>query len=110
MKRILGVLSLLVVMYTLLFLSDFANASKWDNLKDVLNQQAFFAVLTLGAGILIISGGIDLSMGSVVGLSAVGWIVLMREGVMPIAALFIVLAGGVLIGLNHGLWITRLKL
>jgi ribose transport system permease protein len=110
MKRILGVLSLLALMYTLLFLSDFKNASKWDNLKDVLNQQAFFAVLTLGAGILIISGGIDLSMGSVVGLSAVGWVVLMREGVPPIAALFIVLAGGVLIGLNHGLWITRLKL
>lgn len=110
MKRILGVVTLLATMYVLLFLSDFENASKWDNLKDVLNQQAFFAILTLGVGIVIITGGIDLSIGSVVGLSAVGFGVLMRQGVPPIAAFLLVLLGGVLIGLNHGLWITRFKL
>ena len=110
MNRILGVVSLLATMYLLLFLADFENASKWDNLKDVLNQQAFFAVLTLGVGIVIITGGIDLSIGSVVGLSAVGFGVLMRQGVPPVLAFFLVLLGGALIGLNHGLWITQCKL
>ena len=110
MKRILGVVSLLALMYVLLFLSNFDRASKWDNLKNVLNQQAFFAILTIGAGLVIITGGIDLSIGSVIGLSAVGFLVLMRDGIPPIAAFFLVLLGGALIGLNHGLWITRLKL
>lgn len=110
MKRILGVVSLLVLMYVLLFLSNFDRASKWDNLKNVLNQQAFFAILTIGAGLVIITGGIDLSIGSVIGLSAVGFLVLMRNGIPPIPAFFLILLGGALIGLNHGLWITRLKL
>lgn len=110
MQRILGVVSLLVGMYVLLFVADFDNASKWGNLKNVLNQQAFFGVLTLGVGVLIITGGIDLSIGSVVGASAVGFGVLMRDGVRPIPAMLIVLACGIIVGLIHGLLITRLKL
>jgi ribose transport system permease protein len=110
MNRILGVVSLLVVMYTLLFASDFQNATRWSNLKDVLGQQAFFGVLTLGVGVLIITGGIDLSIGSVVGLSAILFGVLMEEGVPPYVAAVAVLACGVVIGLIHAALVTGLKL
>jgi ribose transport system permease protein len=110
MNRILGVLSLLVVMYGLLFASDFEHATRWSNLKDVLSQQAFFGVLTLGVGVVIITGGIDLSIGSVVGLSAILFGVLMRNGVSPLAAAAVVLACGVVIGLIHAVLITGLKL
>lgn len=110
MNRILGVVSLLVVMYGLLFASDFQNATKWSNLSDVLSQQAFFGVLTLGVGVLILTGGIDLSIGSVVGLSAVLFGVLMREGVTPFLAVTVVLVCGVLIGIIHAALVTGLKL
>lgn len=110
MNRILGVLSLLVVLYALLFASNFQYAAKWSNLKDVLGQQAFFGVLTLGVGVLIITGGIDLSIGSVVGLSAVLFGVLMEEGTPPLAAAAAVLACGVAIGLIHAALVTGLKL
>ena len=110
MQRILGVVSLLVTMYVLLFIADFDNASKWSNLKNVLNQQAFFGVLTIGVGVVIITGGIDLSIGSVVGVSAIGFGVLMKGGMAPLAAMLVVLCGGVVIGLINGLLITRLKL
>jgi ribose transport system permease protein len=110
MKRVLGVVLLLTMLYFLLYLSDSENAVKWSNLKDVLSQQAFFGVLTLGVGIVIISGGIDLSIGSVVGLSAVGFGVLMRDGMHPYLAFLLVLLGGVVIGLIHGLLITRMEL
>src|SRR5688500_9168369 len=110
MNRILGVVSLLVVMYALLFASDFQNATRWSNLKDVLSQQAFFGVLTLGVGVLIITGGIDLSIGAVVGLSAILFGVLMEEGVPPFAAAAAVLACGVVIGLTHAALVTVLKL
>jgi ribose transport system permease protein len=69
--RVSGVLVLLALIYGLMCFLDFEYATRWSNLKEVMNQQAFFGVLTLGAGILILSGGIDLSIGSVVGLSGV---------------------------------------
>src|SRR5262245_26531442 len=107
MKRVLGVLLLLAAMYGLSFQ---LNAVHWGNQKEVLTQQAFFAVLTLGVGLVIITGGIDLSIGSVVGLGGVAFGVLIKSGVHPLASLAVVMGGGVVIGLIHGLLITRLKL
>ena len=111
MKRIAGVVILLAVLYALLWLLDPKDrAMSWSNLKDVLSQQAFFGVLTLGAGVLIVTGGIDLSIGSVVGLSAVLFGVLMEDGMKPYAAMAIVLAAGMTIGAIHAALITKLKL
>jgi ribose transport system permease protein len=110
LSRISGVLSLLVVVYGTMCLLDSEYATRWSNLKFVINDQASFAVLTLGAGILIISGGIDLSIGSVVALSGVAFGVLMKDGVRPYTAAAYVLGLGIVIGLLHGLLVTRLKL
>jgi ribose transport system permease protein len=109
MARIAGVLSLLVGLYAALYFAD-PNAFKVSNLIDVTNRQGFFGVITLGVAVLIITGAIDLSIGSVVGLSAVVFGQLMQQGVNPYLALTAVLAGGVIIGLFHGLLVTRLKL
>jgi ribose transport system permease protein len=108
--RVSGVMTLLAVIFGANCLLDFEYATRWSNLKEVLNQQAFFGVLTLGAGVLILSGGIDLSMGSVVGLAGVAFGVLMKNNVPPYQATGIVLLLGVLIGLTNGLLVTRLKL
>ena len=110
MNRILGVVSLLVLMYGLLFAVNFEFAAQWSNLKDVLGQQAFFAILTLGVGTLIITGGIDLSIGSVVGLSAVLFGSLMEEGILPIVAMLIVLGLGIVIGIINAALVNGLKL
>ncbi len=110
MNRIFGVLTLLTVIFGLQCALDIKYATRWSVLKEVFNQQALFAVLTFGAGILILSGGLDLSIGSVVALAGVGFSVLMRSGVPPVAAMLIVLAGGTSIGSLHGLLVTRLKL
>jgi ribose transport system permease protein len=110
MNRILGVVLLLAAMYAGLYWTDPENAFKWSNLKDVLSQQAFFGVLTVGVGVLILTGGIDLSIGSVVGFSAVLFGVLIRNGANPYLAAIAVLAGGVCIGLIHAGLVTRLKL
>lgn len=109
MLRIAGVLLLLVVLYAALYRSD-ENAFRTSNLIDVANRQGFFGVITLGVAVLIITGAIDLSIGSVVGLSAIGFGLLMFRGVNPMVAVGIVLIGGVVIGLIHGLLVTRLKL
>ncbi|MSR52743.1 MAG: ABC transporter permease [Gemmataceae bacterium] len=109
MLRIAGVLILLVTLYVTLRLAD-ENAFGSRNLIDVANRQGFYGVLTLGVAVLIVTGAIDLSIGSVAGLAAITFGLLMGEGVRPIPAAGIVLLGGMLVGLAHGLLVTRLKL
>ena len=109
MTRILGVLGLLVVLYAELFRSNPA-ASSLRSLMSLANDQGRFGVVTLGAALVIITGGIDLSIGSVVGCAAVSFGVLMTEGVHPLLAVFLVLLLGAAIGLVNGLLITKLRL
>jgi ribose transport system permease protein len=111
MLRIAGVLSLVVALYVGLYFADpERNAFSPSNLTDVTNRQGFYGVMTLGVAVLIVTGAIDLSIGSVIGLSAVMFGLLMNKGINPVGAVGIVLAGGILIGLFHGLLVTRLKL
>ena len=109
MVRIAGVLLLLVVLYVTLGVTD-PNAFGASNLIDVANRQGFFGVLTLGVAVLIITGAIDLSIGSVAGLAAIAFGLLMGNGIHPILAAGAVLALGAAIGLFHGLLVTRLRL
>ena len=109
MSRIAGVLILLVVLYAALYQSN-PNAFGKSNLIDLSNQQGFYGVMTLGAALLIITGGIDLSIGSVVGLSVVLFGVLMEEGYHPYVAAMCVLGVGAVVGTIHGILVTQLKL
>jgi ribose transport system permease protein len=109
MTRILGVLGLLVALYATLLASD-PSAGKLDNLIDVANLQGRYGIITLGAALVIIVGGIDLSIGSVVGCAAILFGILMEDGVHPFAAVPLVILFGTTVGLGNGLLITRLKL
>jgi ribose transport system permease protein len=109
MIRILGVLGLLVVLYAALFDAD-ANAGKFGNLIDVANYQGRYGLITLGVGLVIITGGIDLSVGSVVGCGAVLFGALLMKGVHPFLAVPAVVLFGVFVGLINGALVTRLKL
>jgi ribose transport system permease protein len=94
----------------MLLLDPKGNATNKSNIFNILNLAGFFGVLTLGVGVVIITGGIDLSIGSVVGLSAVLFGVLMDSGLSPFLAVAVTLLGGVLIGALHGTLITKMKL
>ncbi|QJX00655.1 ABC transporter permease [Frigoriglobus tundricola] len=109
MTRILGVLGLLVALYAALIESNPA-AGSTRNLIYVANNQGRYGIVTLGAALVIIVGGIDLSIGSVVGCAAVLFGVLMEQGVHPFAAAGWVLLFGASVGLVNGLLITRLRL
>lgn len=121
MSRIAGVLTLLVALYVTLYFADpDRNAFKRRNLIDVTNRQGLYGVITVGVAVLIVTGAIDLSIGSVVGFSAVAAGLMMTSGinllgfrsgpVHPYLAVPIALAIGVAIGLVNGLLVTRLKL
>ena len=73
------------------------------NLVNVLRQNAFIAILAAGMTFVILTGGIDLSVGSVVALAGVVCAGLLAggTGVMPavLAGLLVGLASGVISGL-----------
>ncbi len=121
MTRILGVLALLIALYAGLIGTYWETAPATEpiaksrervagNLIDVANIQGRYGLITLGAALVIITGGIDLSIGAVVGCAAILFGVLMEAGVHPYAAALLVVLFGAVVGLVNGLLITGLKL
>jgi len=81
-----------------------------DNLLNVLRQSAINAVLALGQLVVIITAGIDLSIGSIMGLTIVLLALMMRGGTPSLLACALTVVAGVAVGLLNGLLLTRLKL
>ena len=79
------------------------------NLETIARQSSIVGIAALGMTLVIISGGIDLSVGSVVALSTVVIAALLTAGVPPLLAALGGVAGAALCGLANGLLITRLK-
>jgi len=109
-KKLIGIGLFLLLLYGALLLSD-PGASSLQNHLNLGKRIGLYGILSLGAGIVIISGGIDLSIGAVVGLSSTLLAVLLVDyGLPPLPAMLLVLLMGGLIGVVHGLLITRVKL
>lgn len=81
-----------------------------DNLVNVLRQSAINAILALGQLVVILTAGVDLSIGSIVGLAIVLLALMMRAETPWIAACVLTVGSGVALGLLNGLLLTRLKL
>ena len=97
-----GLIILCVVMS---FLSPFFLT--FSNLFNVGTQIAVIAILAFGQTFVIVSGGIDLSVGSVLGLSGVvfGWATAVA-GLPLVVAIAVGLGAGAVAGLTNGLLIT----
>jgi ribose transport system permease protein len=82
-----------------------------ENLLNMANLIGLFGVFSIGEGLVIITGGIDLSVGSMFALLGVVFIDLLTvyEIWWPLA-LLLVIAGGLVLGALQGLLITRLKM
>jgi len=80
------------------------------NMEMIARQTTIVGVAALGMTIVIISGGIDLSVGSIVALSTVviAWL-LQNAGVNPLIAAVGGVAAAAFFGLISGMLITRLR-
>ena len=92
MKRILGILIIVLVLYGLLL--TFKAARTPGNHKNLEDRLALYGILTLGVGVLIISGGIDLSIGSVFCLAAVSFGLLLNAKPAGVERAFLALTLG----------------
>ena len=78
------------------------------NLLNVLRQASFTAILGIGMTFVILTGGVDLSVGSIVALvSVTGGLLMVEQGWGMWPAVGAMLAAGALCGLVNGLIITR---
>jgi ribose transport system permease protein len=81
------------------------------NLQNTARLIGAFGIFSLGLGLVIITGGIDLSVGSAFALLGVLLSIMLTEWRLPWpAAVLLVAALGALLGAFHGLLITRLGL
>jgi len=80
------------------------------NFKDILLGTAVIGIISFGMTMVLISGDIDLSVGSVVALSSVILCVSINEGLGLPAALLLTAAGAIAVGLVNGFFISVLEI
>ena len=94
MKKLCGLALFLLLLYLLLLASDPGARSAYNHFN-LGKRIGLYGIISLGAGCLIITGGIDLSIGSVVGLcSTVMALLVAKHDWPPLAAVAAVLALG----------------
>jgi len=109
-RKEIGVLLLLVVLCAIVAVASpqFLSVT---NLQNVGRLVGTYGIFSIGVGIVIITGGIDLSVGSICALLGILLSMMLVEWHWPAGvALAAVIALGASLGAIHGLLITRLKL
>ena len=108
MKKTLGILLFLIAVCVATGLAEprFLGAG---NVNNILKYSALVGFIGVGAALVIVTGGIDLSIGSVICLSGclTGWLLAPGQDWNLTATLAAVAAASVAIGLLHGVLITK---
>lgn len=105
-----GVLVALVVLSALLTVNS-ANFFTTTNLPIILRNASFMGLVALGQTLVLLIGGIDLSVGAAAGLSAVvGALMLTKLGIHPYLVVPLTAGFGLLLGFFNAAFIAKLRL
>jgi len=80
------------------------------NLQNIILQSSIMGIIAIGMTFVILTAGIDLSVGSVVALSGILMATMLNAGIPVALVLLINLAFGVAIGIFHGFSITKMRM
>jgi ribose transport system permease protein len=100
-------LALVILLFAVLLPGQFLSAY---NLKTVATQTVIVGVCAIGMTFVIVSGGIDLSVGSAIALSSVVSAVLLKDGAGTFSAVLGGIAACAALGAINGLIVTRLRI
>ena len=114
---VLALLGVFLLFAVLLALQDHRASGLWRmptiassaTVEKMIIYTVVVGIASLGATLVIISGGIDLSSGSVIAMGGVATALGLRAGVPPLWAALAGVGAGLLCGLANGLVITRFK-
>ncbi len=104
--------NVLAIIAIMIFFSFFNKSFiKFSNLSDIIRAYSFIGIAALGQTLVMISGGIDLSVGGIAALSAITAGFLMdKMAIHPYLILVIGVLVGVACGSLNGFIVTRLKI
>lgn len=105
----LGMLIILVLLCVVLAFTA-PNFLEMSNLLNVLKQVSINGVLAAGMTLVILTGGIDLSVGAIVALSGVVSVMISQAGVHPLVSISAGLLVGAFFGLVNGFFTAKTKL
>ena len=102
------VILLVIILIASVFSENFAT---YVNIKNVISQASTLAVASIGQTVVLLQGGIDLSIGSTISLSTVILAQVSSIGSfgIPLAVITLLLAGA-LVGLINGIGVTRFRI
>jgi len=110
MKKELGIFSILVVLCIVLSILNPRFLSP-TNIQNMARLVGMFGIFSIGIGIVIITGGIDLSAGSIFSLLGILLCFMLVQLQLPwqlvVAAIILI---GTSLGMIHGFLVTRLKI
>jgi ribose transport system permease protein len=110
MKKELGIFVLLIVLCVIVSIKN-PNFMSAINLQNLARQIGAFGIFSIGLGLVIITGGIELSVGSMMALLGVILSMMLTEGGYGIATAIVACIGlAMVLSLGHGLLITRLNM
>jgi ribose transport system permease protein len=110
LKKELGLLILILVIGSLTAAINPQFVSQV-NLMNLANQIGLFGLISIGVGLVIITGGIELSVGSMFALLGIFFLdMLVNHEIAWPLALGLTILGGLALGSIHGLFVTRLKM
>ena len=109
-KKDLGLLVLIIVVGLGVYLKNPLFLSP-NNIANTANLIGLFGIFAVAQAFVIIAGGIELSVGSIIALLGVIFVDLVALGTLPWgAAALLVIALGCVIGLVHGLLVAKMNL
>lgn len=108
LQKLLPFLSLIVLFAGLAIASPHFLTST--NLSSVARQTAVINIMALGMTIIIIAGGIDLSVGAILAMGGLLGTMAMASGMSIMAGVAIGIGTGLLCGLLNGVLVSRLKI
>jgi ribose transport system permease protein len=110
MKKELGIFILLMVLCVIVSAIN-PNFLLAINLQNLARQIGAFGIFSIGLGLVIITGGIDLSVGSMMALLGVLLSMMLTEWGFPVPlAILASIIIAMVLGLAHGLLITRMNI
>jgi ribose transport system permease protein len=108
LQKLGPLIGLLIIIVILIFASP--NFLTINNILNVFRQVSINALIAFGMTFVILTGGIDLSVGATLALSGALTAGMLNGGMDPITAIIIGLAAGGVMGTINGLLVTKAKI
>ena len=80
------------------------------NIQNLLRSMSKYLLIGIGQSFVMITGNVDLSIGSVVGMSAMISATMMTKGMNPIVAIIVTIVLALVVGVVNGYLVGKFKL